>query len=342
MESEQLPSEGKRSTNTAEEESSEETMIAIRPTHVAPAFEDFSIFDSNNGDAFEPLPMDRPRTEQQTAAISRVFQDSIRLFQQHSSCNIRTLQDPEFQTHATQSSNPFASTPAANERFEIPSPLERELTADAIGLGHTLRGKNSSEDAIGLELATNQAIQPSHQLEDQRISQPNNLNDEYLLARFRPYQAEQWEERFSDLLKYRKQHGHCCVPLSYPENPSLARWVKRQRHQYKLRSQGEDSTMTSRRIQALEKVGFIWDSHNATWEERMNELKVFRRIHGHCEVPTHYKQNKRLGSWVKAQRRQYKLYRDGKQSTLTPYRIDELDQLNFSWEMRAAARPSDD
>ena len=43
--------------------------------------------------------------------------------------------------------------------------------------------------------------------------------------RFRPYQAEQWTEKFDDLLEFKEIHGHCCVPHSYKENPSLARWV---------------------------------------------------------------------------------------------------------------------
>jgi len=109
-----------------------------------------------------------------------------------------------------------------------------------------------------------------------------------------------------------------------------------------LRTQGKESTMTNRRVQALEEAGFIWDRNHATWEERLNELKLFRMVHGHCEVPTHYQQNRRLATWVKCQRRQYKLYNDGKQSTITPARIEELDEVGFSWEMRAGAKDPED
>ena len=48
--------------------------------------------------------------------------------------------------------------------------------------------------------------------------------------RFRPYQAEQWTEKFDELIEFRKERGHCCVPHTFKENPSLARWVKRQRY----------------------------------------------------------------------------------------------------------------
>mmetsp|Transcript_22005 Transcript_22005/g.33394 ORF Transcript_22005/g.33394 Transcript_22005/m.33394 type:complete len:176 (-) Transcript_22005:596-1123(-) len=58
-------------------------------------------------------------------------------------------------------------------------------------------------------------------------------------AKFRPYQAEKWQERFEELKEFTQVHGHCLVPHTYPEHPELARWVKRQRYQYGLLNQGK-------------------------------------------------------------------------------------------------------
>jgi hypothetical protein len=44
------------------------------------------------------------------------------------------------------------------------------------------------------------------------------------MRRFRPYQAEQWSEKFQELLDFKQEKGHCCVPHTYQENPALARW----------------------------------------------------------------------------------------------------------------------
>ena len=38
-----------------------------------------------------------------------------------------------------------------------------------------------------------------------------------------------WEDRWHELLEYKKKHGNCVVPSNYKANPQLALWVKRQR-----------------------------------------------------------------------------------------------------------------
>lgn len=154
-------------------------------------------------------------------------------------------------------------------------------------------------------------------------------------ARFRAYQAEQWNQKIADLVEFRRIHGHCSVPYDYPPNPTLARWVKRQRYQYKLFNEGQASAMTARRIQALEKIGFVWDTYSAAWERRISELRAYRAENGNCSVPATYQPNKKLAAWVKCQRRQYKLYQEGKANTLTTDRIAALNRMGFHWEVRS-------
>lgn len=153
-------------------------------------------------------------------------------------------------------------------------------------------------------------------------------------SRFRPYQACQWSEKFEELCLYRKANGHCLVPHTYRENLPLARWVKRQRYQYKLMKEGKPSTMTEDRVKDLEDIGFVWDSQGAAWSERLEELRAYQRNFGHCNVPSNYSVNPQLATWVKCQRRQYKLYHDSKPSNMTANRIQELEVLGFEWELR--------
>eukprot|EP00980_Cylindrotheca_fusiformis_P009655 scaffold2134_cov93-Cylindrotheca_fusiformis.AAC.17 len=157
-------------------------------------------------------------------------------------------------------------------------------------------------------------------------------------ARFRPYQANQWEDRFKELLDYKNIHGHCRVPHQFSENPSIARWVKRQRYQYKLMCEGKPSTMTLSRARRLEEAGFVWDAHNLAWEERLCDLQQYLSTHGDCNVPTVYPANKQLATWVKCQRRQYKLFRAGKTSTITKERIRKLNSMGFTWELRGSKK----
>ena len=157
--------------------------------------------------------------------------------------------------------------------------------------------------------------------------------------RFRPYQSEQWSARYQDLIEFRKERGHCLVPHKWKGNPELAQWVKRQRYQYKLKMQGRHSTLTDERLKCLNNMGFVWDSHKATWDERYNELVAFRKIHGHTNVPSGDSVYPQLSVWVKCQRRQYRLFYDTNleermKSTMTIERIQQLDSIGFIWSPR--------
>jgi len=165
-------------------------------------------------------------------------------------------------------------------------------------------------------------------------------NDEDKGERFRDYQSKQWSEKFGELMDFKKERGHCCVPHTFKENPPLARWVKRQRYQYKLKNERKPSTMTDERIIALERMGFVWDSHGAAWEERWSELRDYQGSMGHCNVPSNYNSNPQLATWVKCQRRQYKLFWDGKPSNMTLERISKLETLGFEWELRGPKKSS--
>ena len=68
------------------------------------------------------------------------------------------------------------------------------------------------------------------------------------------------------------------------------------------------------------------------WEAHFQLLEEFQKEHGHCQVPQNYLvNNHKLGRWVNTQRAQYKSFKDGKYSTLTPERIDALETLGFNW-----------
>jgi Helicase associated domain len=153
--------------------------------------------------------------------------------------------------------------------------------------------------------------------------------------RFRPYQAGQWSEKFQELCDYRDEFGHCLVPHTYNENLALARWVKRQRYQYKLMIEAKSSTMTQDRVTALEDIGFVWDSQGAAWGERLGELLEFKKAYHHCNVPSNFSENPRLATWIKCQRRQYKLFMENKPSNMTSQRTQHLEKLGFEWELRS-------
>lgn len=148
-------------------------------------------------------------------------------------------------------------------------------------------------------------VSPTEELRsqlDNHIGKKQKRSNEVEDVRFREYQAEIWTEKFEDLCDFRRVHGHCHVPHSYKENAPLAQWVKRQRYQYKLKLEGKRSTLSDERVKLLDNIGFIWNSHDAVWEERWNELLQYKQLHHDCIVPSNYKENPQLAVWVKRQR----------------------------------------
>jgi hypothetical protein len=178
-----------------------------------------------------------------------------------------------------------------------------------------------------------QSLMKNKRPREEHLDEESNvtLNKE---CRFHNYQAGQWAERFNELCLYREKNGNCLVPNKYRESLSLARWVTRQRYQYKLMIEGGSSTLTEERIKALEDIGFAWDSQGAAWDERLEELKKFRSIYIHCNVPSNYHENPQLALWVKCQRSQYRLFMEDKASNMTPQRICYLEAVGFKWQLR--------
>ena len=119
-------------------------------------------------------------------------------------------------------------------------------------------------------------------------------------------------------------------------NPSILP-PNRQRYQYKLKQDGKHSTLTEERQAKLEELNFIWDSHNAVWEERFGELLEYKSVHGHCNVPSTSSLHT-LSVWVQCQRRHYKQYIENKKgnnrSRMSEERVRRLESVGFVWKPR--------
>jgi hypothetical protein len=87
----------------------------------------------------------------------------------------------------------------------------------------------------------------------------------------------QWEEMFAKLEQYRIEHGNCLVPNDYKEDPSIGRWVSKQR------TRCEELVPTRR--ERLESIGFVWNPYvDQPWEYICVKLEQYCRQHGDCFV----------------------------------------------------------
>ena len=66
-----------------------------------------------------------------------------------------------------------------------------------------------------------------------------------------------WQRRYSELLQFKQQHGHCNVPKDYAPNKQLGAWVHRQRYNYMKRNEGKESLISPEHIALLKKIGIF-------------------------------------------------------------------------------------
>jgi hypothetical protein len=147
----------------------------------------------------------------------------------------------------------------------------------------------------------------------------------------------QWMSNLDVLRQYKEEHGDCVVPRGSSANPRLANWVAEQRKQRKLLIDGKQSKIIPERVKLLDEIGFVWNAQEAAWERQLTDLKEFREQKGHCLVPVRHSKLPRLGFWVKGQRRQYVLMKQGKPSHMTDERAAKLDSVGFCWNTQEAS-----
>jgi hypothetical protein len=148
--------------------------------------------------------------------------------------------------------------------------------------------------------------------------------------------ASLWSARFQELEEYKDRFGNCLVPRQYSANLKLGNWVNAQRSSYSLYREGKPSCMTEERIRALNVIGFDWGTDFASiWSARFQELEEYKDRFGNCFVPAKNSANPKLGQWVSTQRRNYKMYQEGKPSPMTEKRIGALEnpRIGFKWKL---------
>ena len=147
---------------------------------------------------------------------------------------------------------------------------------------------------------------------------------------------QKWSERFDKLKEFKRQHGHSRVSANYEEDGiKLGRWVERQRVDYKKCRQGKPSNITQERIDQLNSIEFEWSLRETSWNQHFEALQSFKADKGHCRASQHYETSDgiKLGRWAHKQRTEYSKLQQGKSSSITQERINQLNSLGFEWNL---------
>mmetsp|Transcript_3206 Transcript_3206/g.6445 ORF Transcript_3206/g.6445 Transcript_3206/m.6445 type:complete len:383 (+) Transcript_3206:387-1535(+) len=174
---------------------------------------------------------------------------------------------------------------------------------------------------------------------------------------------QNWDTMFEELKEYKSEHGDTLVPATYPPNPPLGNWVDNQRQTYRMRCEAErlakegfsnsttDRFISDERIEKLNKIGFVWNLNDFSWNKKFEEFLLYVKEHGNTLVPHNHNT---LGHWVVKQRRNYKvrMLREEKESNprksgadlevndfesgISDERIQKLNEVGFVWNVHEA------
>lgn len=116
-------------------------------------------------------------------------------------------------------------------------------------------------------------------------------------------EATKWEEMFARLQEYKAQHGDFNVKRT-EEYRDLQNWLVLQRSEYKKLQNDKPSRLTAARLVKFTSIGFEFGKRGnyKSWEQRVEQLREYKKIHGHVNIPV---SDPNLGEFLSRQRIQY-------------------------------------
>jgi hypothetical protein len=94
------------------------------------------------------------------------------------------------------------------------------------------------------------------------------------------------------------------------------------------RKQYQNNELSSKRIEILNKINFVWDPQSQHWLDMYNRLLDYKKQNNNSTlVSRSYTKDPELGLWLHTQRRAYK------RKTLSDERIQYLNSIDFIWQV---------
>ena len=143
-----------------------------------------------------------------------------------------------------------------------------------------------------------------------------------------------WQKYFAEAKAYATKTGSLNVKAAYvsPSGVKLGSWLSNLRTYKKNAIQ--QAYLTKERIEALDKLGMVWDVPDYLWEQSYAACVEYHRTHGDLDIPFDYVSNDgiKIGSWIRNQRlaRQKK----GQYPKLTENHIRRLDSIGMIWDTK--------
>lgn len=125
-----------------------------------------------------------------------------------------------------------------------------------------------------------------------------------------------WENRIRKILSW-KANEHCGPDEGKHDIMALMA---------RLRAARKKNRVPDWVVKRLDEAGFAWSPYDVKWEEKYQQLAIFARQHGHCNLKSIGRPHKKLLPWSHRQRIAKK---NGK---LCEVRINRLNEIGFEWD----------
>lgn len=138
----------------------------------------------------------------------------------------------------------------------------------------------------------------------------------------RSSREDAWENGYIAAEAFFRRERHLLVPQDYIEaGYPLGKWISKQRSRY------AEGLLPASWVRRLEKIGMVWNTVDAAWEEGFRHAEQFFLREGHLLVPFRHVEDKYpLGHWVRQQRADY--------LSLPPDRVSRLEKIGMVWRLR--------
>ncbi|KAI2488808.1 hypothetical protein MHU86_25862 [Fragilaria crotonensis] len=143
--------------------------------------------------------------------------------------------------------------------------------------------------------------------------------------------GRKWQAQYDTLVHYQARFQGK-IPRDVLAGTRLGTWINEQRKQYKSFQKGMDTPLNKARIDLLDQIGFVWNAQEDAWQRNFNELVSIHKQYGTWILPADHPKNRKLGLWVKEQRRHRRLMVQGKPSHMTTARARQLEDAGFCFE----------
>jgi len=151
-----------------------------------------------------------------------------------------------------------------------------------------------------------------------------------------------WNKRYKELLKYKETYGHCNIKCTlvlapergfHPENNELEAWTQQVRLQA-LKPPSDPEHVEPYKMNALNSLGFDWQTNGSIWFQEYLSLKSYMDKHGRGKIPNMRKNA--LGVWCAEQIIAYNKFQSGTDSVMNIKKIILMNHIGFVWGTRPA------